>query len=620
MILTLFANPKALYWIPIVLGLGWTASRIFLKRQRRLTTWIDPKLWNQVIPDFSAKVARTKGILIYLSLLFFLLAVAQPQWGEREEIIQSEGMDVLILLDVSNSMNAEDVPPSRILRAQSFMKRLLQALPRDRVGIVAFAQSAYLAAPLTNDFGYLVEMTETLSPAVIQNQGTNITNAIDTTIQAFQRSGETDQKTSRGVIMITDAEDFGKGATDAAQKLKDFGAGFVILTVGGTEGAPIPIRNEAGILQTYKKNERGQPILTRVDKNKATEIAEAAGGSQVDLVNPDDGALVVAKLLNQWGRSSQKDQKNVIKIDRFIYFLSIGFCLFLLTLFLGYRRPRWKDTFKWPRFLFSKSSKKTLSTQIILILSVIASSPRSATAQSLDSYLKNKKGERAYQSGDFEGAAQSFDQAHNQDRETPEFQFNTGTALAKSNRAEEAATHFNSATKKALEQGRYDIAAKSLYNEGLALKESKKIDESYDRLTKAIEMARLSQDPDLEKRARAALAAAAVQEQQQKQQGENPEDQENKKNKDKRENQDQKGDQKDNQSDGDQDSQSKQDQKNKSGIDTKKREFKSGTLSKDVAEGIMNDLSDKEKQLYNRRLKGGQREQRGKEAPNGQDW
>lgn len=586
-----FANPKALLLLPFGLALFGVTWLLYFRRQKKMSIWIEPSLWSTVIPEFKKYIFNIRFYSLAISFFFIVVALARPQWGEREEIFRSEGMDILILLDLSNSMSAEDAAPSRLNRAQTFIKKMLTMLPNDRVGIIGFAESAYLAAPLTNDFGYVSELADTLSPSYIQNQGTNLGVAIDTAIHAFERGAEDDRKTSRAMVLITDGEDFGKSAKAAAERLKDFGTGFFVLTVGGTEGAPIPIRNEAGILQTYKRDLGGRPVLTRVNKDLAAEIASLGGGKYYELVNPDDAAYTVTKQLSNYSRGSVKDQKNVVRIDRFQYFLALAVFFFLIHLFVGYRRSA----------LLPKIRKRTVAAALLLVLAGAG-----AHAQSLDSYLKSRKGMQEYQNGDFEASAKHYDSAHNVDRDNAIVEFNEATALAKAKRPEDALLHFQESTKKSLNQGDYESAAKSLYNEGITQREAKNIEESYDRLTKAIEMAKISNQPELEKKAREALMAIAEQQQQQQKDQNNQDSKDDKDSKDKSDPKDGKDDK------DDKDKKNQQPQK----IDTSKRDFHSGTLSKDVAEGIMNDLSDREKQLYNKRLK----DQKGREAPHDKDW
>ncbi len=583
-----FANPSAL-WILLLVSLGLVGAYYYtLRLQKRLSKWVNYKFWPTVIPEFSRSIFVRKNLTLGISLFFLVIALARPQWGEHEEFIQSEGMDILFLLDLSNSMAAEDTPPSRLSRAQTFIKKTLQNLADDRVGIVGFAGKAFLTVPLTTDFGYVSEMVDTLDPGAMASQGTNIGAAIDVGMKAFERGGEDDHKTSRAMILISDGEDFGEDAFKEAKKIVDFGAGFFTLSVGTPEGAPIPIRNESGILQTYKKDLAGKPVLTRVNRELLAKLANSGGGTALELVNPDDAAYAVTKQLKSYTRDSKKDQREVVKIDRFQYFLAIAVLFLFIHLFTGYAPLR---------FLV-----------LLLGLSSIAE------AQTLDTYLKSKKAEKQYSQKDFEGAAKSYEESRATDPENPTLQFDEATSLAKGKKAEDAIFNFNQATKKALSQGDYETAAKSLYNEGVTQAEQKNLKDSYDRLTKSIELSKISKQPELEKKAREALTTLIEKQKQQSKQEQS--------NKDKKE-EDKKDQNKGNPQGSQPDGQPKQDQQ-KSGEkkdptkteEGKRREFKSGTLSKDVAESVMNDLSDREKQLYQKRMK----ERKSREVPSDKDW
>ena len=592
-----FANPTALWLLLIVMAAlagGYFYATLL---QKKLSRWIDRKFWPTLIPDFSQKQFFRKSVWLGVSLVFLVIALARPQWGEHEEMIKSEGMDILFLLDLSNSMYAEDTPPSRLKRAQTFIKKTLLSLADDRVGIVAFAGKAFLTVPLTTDFGYVAEVTDTLDPAAMVAQGTNIGAAIDTGIKAFERSAEDDHKSSRAIILISDGEDFGNDAMVAAKKLKDFGAGFFTISVGTPEGAPIPVRNESGVLQTYKKDRNEKPVLSRVNRDLMAKLADSGGGTFVELVNADDAAYTVTKSLRSYGRDAKKEQRQVVKIDRFPYFVALSIFFLILNLSTGYRR-------------------------IFALFFVLFSFSTNAQAQTLDSYLKAKKAERFYQNKDYEQSAKSFEESRKSDSESSVLQFNEATALAKGSHGEDAIFNFQDATKKALSQGDYDTAAKALYNEGITQTEQKNLKEAYDRLTKSIELSKVSNQPELEKKAREALVSLIQKQKEQSKQDQDKQKQDKKDQKDPKDQKDQNKSGNNGQDPKQDDKKDSKDQKKdqkkdpKQNEDGKKREFKSGTLSKDVAESIMNDLSDREKQLYQHRMK----ERKTRETPNEKDW
>jgi len=526
-----------------------------------------------------------------LGVFFTLIALLRPQWGEHEESIESKGMDLMFVLDLSNSMLAEDVNPSRLNRAQSFIKKTLSQLADDRVGAVGFAGKAFLAIPLTSDFGYVNEVIESLNPTAIMDQGTEIGEAIDVAIKAFERGGSDTRKTSRAIILISDGEDFGKEATSVANKVKDFGAGFFAFSVGTPEGAPIPIRNESGILQTYKKDRTSKTILSKPNPDLLSKIASSAGGKFFELTNVDDASYILVKQLLTFHRESTKEQRQITKIDRFQIFLSLGVLLIFFSFCISY----------------SRFTKKALTVLLVCLYS------SSVSAQTFGGFWKNRRGVQQYNDKNFEDSSKIFEEARSKDSENPIIEYNQATALAKAKKTEDAIFHYEDSTKKALNQGDYETAAKSLYNEGLIQKENKNFPEAFQKLTNAIEMAKISNQPELEKKARQALLQTS-QEQQQQQKKKQDDKGDSKDQKDQKQNQ---KDQKDGKDEKDQkDQQNQGPQKDQPMEDGKKREFKSGTLSKDVAEGIMNDLSDREKQLYQRKMK----DKKTKESQNEKDW
>ncbi|NDG85409.1 MAG: VWA domain-containing protein, partial [Proteobacteria bacterium] len=287
-----FANPRAFGYVLFVVLLsvaGWFYSRHL---QKRVRVWISEDQWKSVIPDFSRGAFFRRQIFLGLGLFFLSLSLLRPQWGQHEETIESRGMDVLFLVDLSNSMLAEDTPPSRLSRTRTFIRKTLDGLGSDRAGVVGFAGKAFLTVPLTNDFDYVSDMVDTLGPEALLSQGTNIGDAIEAAIRAFERGGEDPHKQSRAVILISDGEDFGESAMRAAGRLKDFGAGFFTLSVGTPEGGPIPIRSANGVLQTYKKDLSQKTVLTRVNRELLAKVASAGGGTALELINPDDAELV----------------------------------------------------------------------------------------------------------------------------------------------------------------------------------------------------------------------------------------------------------------------------------------------------------------------------------------
>ncbi len=589
-----FGNPRA--WLILLLGLVMfgIAYMQMTGQQKKLSRWIDRGLWSKVIPDFSWSTFVRRQTLLALALLFAGIALMRPQWGEKEELIDSRGMDIVFLLDLSNSILAEDTPPSRLDRARSFIKKTLEGLADDRVGIVGFAGKAVLAVPLTTDFGYVTEMVETLDPSMIASQGTEIAKAIDSGIKAFERSAEDTRKSSKAFVLVTDGEDFGEGAGVAATKVRELGSGFFVVAVGTKEGAPVPVRDHSGVLQTYKKDRDQKIVLSRVNKDLLSQIATEGGGTMIDLVNPDDASYELIRGLRGLGRDATRQQRQVTRIERFHYFLALSVLFLVLHLFSGYL----------------PTGRKILALVLPLLLL-----PSGASAQTVKGYLEARKAEKLYSDRDFSGAADVYGGAVKLEPESASLKYNQATALSNAGKHEDSLPLFGEVTRQSLAEGDYASAARALYNEGVTLNQSGKARESMDRLTKAIELAKILKDGEIEKRARQALVKSSEQNQQnqknQKQDQQDKQDKQEKKEKQDQQKQDQgKGEDQSKPEDQGEDKQKPRPEEGK------KRQFRSGTLSKDVAESIMNDLSDREKQLHQNRLK----EKKGREMENEKDW
>ncbi len=574
-----FGNPRAFTVLLILAALALLSAAYSRMLRERFESWIHPRLWPRVMPEFSGRVRLWRLITLYSGLIFLTLGIARPQWGQHEELIESRGMDILFLLDLSNSMLAEDTPPSRLARSQLLIRNVLKNLGEDRAGVVSFAGKAFLTVPLTNDFDYVNEMVETLDPSTMTSQGTDLGEALSVAIRAFERSGEDPRKQSRTVIVISDGEDFGETALKTAEKLKEFGANFFTLSVGGSEGAPIPLRGPTGILQTYKKDLSQKPVLTRVNRELLAKVAEAGGGTHLELLNPEDAAYSLTKALRSAQRSEANSRLEVVKIERFQIFVALALLFFAIHLTVGYRRPGLRGS------------------ALGALLCLLCGAP-DAGAAGIGSYLDARKAEKKYGKKQFEDSAKDYGEALRTDRENPVLQFNEGTAIARSQKKEEALPILQEATRKALVGGDFETAARSLYNEGVLLNESKTRNDAFDRLTKSIELAKRTGLKDVEELARKALAQSFQQQQKQPKEKNEPQDG------------------KSSPKEGGQEPPKPDSPPQDSGQEGRNRQFKGGTLPKDVAESLMNDLSDREKQLHQRRL--GNRKP--KENPHDKDW
>ncbi len=347
-----FADPhwlNFLWFIPVLWIFLFAFERqAFKKFEKYYGAKISPFLTGNV--SFAKR--KFKIVLKLLALTSFFIALARPQAGHGTQTIKSEGVEMMIVFDVSNSMLAEDVKPSRLAFAKSEMIKLSEMLTGDKVGLIAFAGSAILLSPLTTDKSALSMYIEGLSPASVENQGTEFKKALLEAEKAFERGGvDPDEgvKVTKVIVIASDGEDQEPGALDTAQKLADKGIKIFTIAFGTEKGAPIPNRDEFGNLRSYKKDRENHDILTKVDDSVLRSIAKAGGGSfyhatfggnEMRLVHDDIGKLQKALFDSQTAATYE---------EKFQIFLWIGLFFALLDFLMSDKKPSekiWRGRFE----------------------------------------------------------------------------------------------------------------------------------------------------------------------------------------------------------------------------------------------------------------------------------
>lgn len=340
-----------LWLIPIILIVGFFFDRM---SKKRMETAIGSRLYPFLSSSVSSKKRTIKTALQVLAVFFFVLALARPQMGESQQEVKSEGVEIIFAVDVSESMMAEDVKPSRLAQAKAELSRLIDLMPGNKVGVVAFAGSAALLSPLTNDPGAIKMYLESLEPSSVSSQGTNFTEALKISKEAFERGGVTTDevvKVTRVILIASDGEDHEAGALEEAKKMASEGTRIFTLAYGTEKGGAIPVRDGMGFLKGYKKDRQGQTVLTTVKGDALRALADAGkgsfyfatfGGDQTKLLVED-----IAKLEKTQFDSTVATQYE----ERFQTVLMIGIIIALIELFLGERRRGfrfWKGRFEVP--------------------------------------------------------------------------------------------------------------------------------------------------------------------------------------------------------------------------------------------------------------------------------
>ena len=263
----------AFWLVPLlILFLYWSFSR---KRQL-LLTFIHPELLKRMISHVDFGKQYLKASFLVLAVIMLVLALMQPQWGATWETVQRRGIDVIVAVDVSRSMLATDIKPTRLERAKRAILDLLTMMQGDRIGLIAFSGKAFLECPLTLDYGAAKMFVNELDPQLIPEGGTRIGDAIRKACQAF----EGDVKKHRALILITDGEDHDSSPLEAAEEARKLGVKIFCIGIGTDEGTPIQITNEAGN-KSYLKDREGKVVLSRLDYPTLQKIAVETGGTCV---------------------------------------------------------------------------------------------------------------------------------------------------------------------------------------------------------------------------------------------------------------------------------------------------------------------------------------------------
>lgn len=348
------SHPEFLYLLA-VLPLYLTVFIIYrIRKKRSLRKMGDPSLVEKLSPYSSGIRQNIRHVLFLLANAALILAAASPQIGSRLEEVKRKGADIMIALDVSNSMTAQDIQPSRLGRAKQAISRLIDRLEGDRIGIIVFAGEAYMQLPITTDYAAAKLFLNYIDPDIVPTQGTAIGAAIDLAMESFAQ----DNKRNKAIIIITDGENHEDDAVAAAKSA--FEKGIIIHTIGmgSVEGAPIPVVHNR-VQVDFKKDREGNIIITRLNPEALSSISSEGGGKYIQATNSDDGLSAAMKEINKMEKAEFGAKMITDYEDRFQYFLGAGLLLLIIEFLISERRSKWFSQFRlFDSTIFTKTKKK----------------------------------------------------------------------------------------------------------------------------------------------------------------------------------------------------------------------------------------------------------------------
>ena len=302
-------------------------------KRRKLRKFGSEEIVKRLMPNVSKTLPIVKFVLYTLAMISLLIGMANLQFGTKVEEVKREGIDLMICLDVSNSMLAEDLSPNRLERSKRAIYQLIEKLHNDRLGIIVFAGQAYVQLPITTDYSSAKLFLETIGTDIVPTQGTSIGAAIDLAMESF----DFENGTSKSIIVITDGENHEDDAKTAAIEATDKEVTVHTIGMGSEKGGPIPVyRNGAQI--DFRKDNTGNTVVTKLNEQMLKEIAASGNGSYVRASNANAGLGIIMEEIDkmekkEFGSKSFKDYE-----DRFQIFLIIALFLIVLEYFISNRR------------------------------------------------------------------------------------------------------------------------------------------------------------------------------------------------------------------------------------------------------------------------------------------
>ena len=567
-----FEDPIYLWLLVLIPILALVRFISYRNQRKRLRKFGDPSLLKELMPDVSRFRPSVKFWLLLGALALMIVMLARPQMGTKINHEKRVGIETIIAMDISNSMRAEDIIPSRLDRSKMMIENLVDHFSNDKIGLIVFAGDAFVQLPITSDYVSAKMFLSSIDPSMIATQGTDIARAIEMATHSFTQ----EEGIGKAIIIITDGEDHEGGALQAAEAAKDAGMRVYVLGVGSVNGAPIPVPGTGG----YMTDRSGNTVMSALNEDMCKQVAQAGGGAYIHVEN---NSAAQQQLDSELDKLAKKETTTTIYSEFDEQFQAVGVLVLLMLIIeicvLDRRNPLLKNL-----SLFKRGERKEIQARLILlaVISLFSCfSPLSSTAQTDRQYIR--QGNKLFRSGDYPNAEVSYRKAIEKNPRNPQAVFNLGNALMAQKKDSAAVVQFENASKLETNPLR---KAKAYHNMGVVCQSHKMYGEAIEAYKNAL---RLNPE-DNETRYNLVLCKHQQQKQQQKQQqnqqGNDEKKQDNKKD------------------------QQKQDQQKDQQDDKKQQEQSKPQMSKENAEQLLNAAIQNEKQTQDKLQKAQQQPQR----------
>lgn len=548
-----FENPEYLYLLALIPVLAIVRFFMVRGRKRKQRRFGDVALLAQLMPDVSRWRPAVKFWLLQAALAMVILMIARPQMGTKVSNEKRTGIETVIAMDISNSMRAEDVEPSRLTRAKMMVENLVDNFTDDKIALIVFAGDAFVQLPITSDFVSAKMFLGDIEPSMIATQGTDIARAIDMASHSFTQQ----EGVGKAIIVITDGEDHEGGAVEAAQEAKKKGHRVYVLGIGSPNGSPVP-DGQGG----YMKDNTGNTVMSALNEDMCKQVAQAGGGAYIHV---DNNSNAQEQLDNEVAKLSKKEMESTIYSDYDEQFQAFGIIVLLLLIaevcLLDRKNPLLKNV--------SLFKRKRVAALLVLVAMAAT-----ATAQTDRQFIR--QGNKLFRSGNYADAEVAYRKSLEKNPRNSQAMFNLGNALLAQKKDSAAVQQFEQAAKMETNPQR---KALSYHNMGVICQSHQMFGEAIEAYKEALRL----QPRDNETRYNLELCKR-----QQKRQNQNK-NQDNKQNQDKDKN-------------GKNDKQDEKKQQQKQDKQQQKQQDKS-KMSKDNAEQLLNAAMQQEKSTQERMKK-----------------
>ena len=303
------------------------------KKQREFG---DVELIKRLSPDKSPFKSTLKFVVLLLAFACLIMALVNPKIGTKTETVKREGIDIVFAVDVSKSMLAEDIAPNRLDKTKQIISQIMNELGSDRIGVVAYAGSAFPVLPLTTDYGVAKMFVQSMTPGMVSSKGTSIEDAIKISESYFDPKS----KTSKLVILISDGEDHSEGAKATAEEAKKAGLKILTIGVGTTKGGPIPLKRN-GVVESFQRDRQNEVVITKLNESSLQEIAKITEGKYINGRNTKEVVDFVKNALENIEKTEFESTQFTDFNSQFQWFLGMGLLLLVVDVFLLEKKTRW---------------------------------------------------------------------------------------------------------------------------------------------------------------------------------------------------------------------------------------------------------------------------------------